>query len=80
MRPKSTVSLKSPMAPSTADVAAVRAAHLMPLPGPMFAKPLQIVAGNMQFLFDESGKNTSTASPAWRPFRSATPTRISSPD
>ncbi|PIR15686.1 MAG: aspartate aminotransferase family protein [Elusimicrobia bacterium CG11_big_fil_rev_8_21_14_0_20_64_6] len=41
---------------STAEVAAIRAAHLMPLPGPMFAKPIQIIEGKMQFLFDENGK------------------------
>lgn len=41
---------------STAEIAAIRAAHLMPLPGPMFAKPIQIVEGKMQFLFDENGK------------------------
>jgi|CXWL01.1.fsa_nt_gi alanine-glyoxylate transaminase/(R)-3-amino-2-methylpropionate-pyruvate transaminase len=42
--------------PSALDTAALRAAHLMPLPGPMFAKPIQIVSGKMQFLYDESGK------------------------
>ncbi len=41
---------------SSVAVAALRAAHLLPLPGPMFAKPIQIVAGRMQFLYDESGK------------------------
>ena len=41
---------------STADVAALRAKHLLPLPGPMFAKPVQIVEGKMQFLYDENGK------------------------
>ena len=40
----------------TAAVAAQRAAHLMPLPGPMFAKPIQIITGKMQFLYDENGK------------------------
>lgn len=47
---------KSPKTPSASDTAAVRAAHLLALPGPMFAKPVQIVDGKMQFLYDESGK------------------------
>ncbi len=56
MSPKNPVALKSPKAQTTAEIAALRAAHLMPLPGPMFAKPIQIVEGRMQFLFDENGK------------------------
>ncbi|MDX6769564.1 MAG: aspartate aminotransferase family protein, partial [Elusimicrobiota bacterium] len=43
-------------APSAAETAAVRAKHLLPLPGPMFKKPVQIVSGRMQFLYDENGK------------------------
>ena len=54
MSPKSAAVAKS--SKSAPDVAAVRAAHLMPLPGPMFAKPIQIVEGKMQFLYDENGK------------------------
>ncbi len=56
MSPK--IAAAAPKTPKTAapDVAAVRAAHLMPLPGPMFAKPIQIVEGKMQFLYDENGK------------------------
>ncbi len=54
MSPKAAAVAKSPK-PSP-DVAAIRAAHLMPLPGPMFAKPIQIVEGRMQFLYDENGK------------------------
>ena len=55
MSPK-IAALNSPKAQSTADIAATRAMHLMPLPGPMFAKPIQIVEGKMQFLYDENGK------------------------
>ncbi len=42
--------------PSAAETAAIRAKHLLPLPGPMFSKPVQIVEGKMQFLYDENGK------------------------
>ncbi|OGR49733.1 MAG: hypothetical protein A2X40_10935 [Elusimicrobia bacterium GWC2_65_9] len=42
--------------PASAETAAVRAKHLLPLPGPMFAKPVQIVEGRMQFLYDENGR------------------------
>ena len=55
MAPKTAPAAKSKAA-TTADVAAERAAHLMPLPGPMFAKPIQIIEGKMQFLYDENGK------------------------
>ena len=55
MSPKTAPVAKSKSA-STAEVAAERAAHLMPLPGPMFAKPIQIIEGKMQFLYDENGK------------------------
>ncbi|MBI3288415.1 MAG: aminotransferase class III-fold pyridoxal phosphate-dependent enzyme [Elusimicrobia bacterium] len=48
--------VKSTTAADASSTAAVRAAHLMPLPGPMFAKPIQIVEGKMQFLYDENGK------------------------
>ncbi len=54
MSPK-TAAAKPPKL-DVASVAATRAAHLMPLPGPMFAKPIQIVEGKMQFLYDENGK------------------------
>lgn len=54
MSPK-TAAAKTPKLDAAA-VAATRAAHLMPLPGPMFAKPIQIVEGKMQFLYDENGK------------------------
>ncbi len=47
---------KTPQPASTPEVASLRAAHLMPLPGPMYAKPIQIVSGQMQFLYDENGK------------------------
>jgi len=39
-----------------AESAALRARHVLPLPGPMFTKPIQIVDGKMQFLYDENGK------------------------
>ncbi len=41
---------------SAADVAALRAKHVMALPGPMYAKPINIVEGKMQFLYDDAGK------------------------
>jgi alanine-glyoxylate transaminase / (R)-3-amino-2-methylpropionate-pyruvate transaminase len=47
---------KPAAAPSAADTAALRAKHLLPLPGPMFKKPVQIVSGKMQFLYDEAGR------------------------
>jgi alanine-glyoxylate transaminase/(R)-3-amino-2-methylpropionate-pyruvate transaminase len=40
----------------TEEVAALRERHIMPLPGPMYSKPLQIVRGRMQYLYDEKGK------------------------
>lgn len=56
MSPKTAAVPKAAKALTTAEIAAQRAAHLMPLPGPMFAKPVQIVEGKMQFLYDENGK------------------------
>ncbi|MDP3542548.1 MAG: aspartate aminotransferase family protein [Elusimicrobiota bacterium] len=56
MSPKTAAPKAAKATASTADVAALRAAHLMPLPGPMFAKPVQIITGKMQFLYDENGK------------------------
>jgi len=41
---------------SAAESASLRAKHVLPLPGPMFARPIQIVEGRMQFLYDENGK------------------------
>lgn len=41
---------------SAAESAALRAKHVLPLPGPMYAKPIQIVDGKMQHLYDENGK------------------------
>jgi alanine-glyoxylate transaminase/(R)-3-amino-2-methylpropionate-pyruvate transaminase len=41
---------------SAAESAALRAKHVLPLPNPMFAKPIQIVDGKMQHLYDENGK------------------------
>lgn len=41
---------------STEEVAALREKHVLPLPGPMYAKPIQIVKGRGQFVFDEKGK------------------------
>lgn len=41
---------------SAAESAVLRAKHVLPLPGPMFAKPIQLVEGKMQFLYDENGK------------------------
>ena len=41
---------------SAAESAALRAKHVLPLPGPMYARPIQIVEGKMQFLYDENGK------------------------
>jgi len=55
MSPKTAAAAKTAKL-DVAAVAATRAAHLMPLPGPMFAKPIQIVEGKMQFLYDENGK------------------------
>ncbi len=42
--------------PPAAETAALRAKHVLPLPGPMFARPIQIVEGRMQRLYDENGK------------------------
>jgi alanine-glyoxylate transaminase/(R)-3-amino-2-methylpropionate-pyruvate transaminase len=42
--------------PTNEEVAALRAKHILPLPAPMYSKPLQIVKGRMQFVFDEKGK------------------------
>jgi alanine-glyoxylate transaminase/(R)-3-amino-2-methylpropionate-pyruvate transaminase len=42
--------------PSTEDVAALRARHILPLPAPMYSKPIQIVKGRMQHVFDEKGR------------------------
>jgi alanine-glyoxylate transaminase / (R)-3-amino-2-methylpropionate-pyruvate transaminase len=41
---------------SSEEVAALRAKYVMPLPGPMYSKPLQIVKGKMQWVYDEKGK------------------------
>ncbi len=41
---------------ATEAVAALREKHVMPLPGPMYSKPLQIVKGRGQFVFDEKGR------------------------
>ncbi|MFI5346804.1 MAG: aspartate aminotransferase family protein [Elusimicrobiota bacterium] len=41
---------------SAAESAALRAKHVLPLPGPMYSKPIQLVEGRMQFLYDENGK------------------------
>ncbi|MEK7859076.1 MAG: aspartate aminotransferase family protein [Elusimicrobiota bacterium] len=41
---------------TTEDVAALRARHIMPLPAPMYSKPLQIVKGRLQYVFDEKGR------------------------
>lgn len=38
------------------ESAALRSKHVLPLPGPMFSKPIQIVDGKMQYLYDENGK------------------------
>ena len=45
----------TPVAMPAAESAALRAKHVLPLPGPMFARPIQIVGGKMQFLYDENG-------------------------
>jgi alanine-glyoxylate transaminase/(R)-3-amino-2-methylpropionate-pyruvate transaminase len=42
--------------PSTEDVAALRDRTVMPFPAPMYSKPLQVVKGRGQFVFDEKGK------------------------
>jgi len=55
MTPKTAAAPKSAL-PTAAESAALRAKHLMPLPGPMFKKPVQMVRGDMQFLYDETGK------------------------
>lgn len=41
---------------SAAESLALRSKHVLPLPGPMFAKPIQIVEGRAQHLYDETGK------------------------
>lgn len=41
---------------STEEVAALRAKHILPLPGPMYTRPVQIVRGRLQYLYDEKGK------------------------
>jgi alanine-glyoxylate transaminase/(R)-3-amino-2-methylpropionate-pyruvate transaminase len=41
---------------STEEVAALREKHVLALPGPMYAKPLQIVRGRGQYVFDEKGR------------------------
>jgi alanine-glyoxylate transaminase / (R)-3-amino-2-methylpropionate-pyruvate transaminase len=38
------------------DVAALREKYVMQLPAPMYAKPVQIVKGRGQFVFDETGR------------------------
>lgn len=40
----------------TTTVAALREKHVMALPGPMYSKPVQIVRGRMQYVFDETGR------------------------
>ncbi len=40
----------------TEEVAALRARHILPLPAPMYSKPVQIVKGRMQHVFDEKGR------------------------
>ena len=59
MTPAKTAAPKPASKPSemsAAESAALRAKHVLPLPGPMFARPIQIVEGRMQFLYDENGK------------------------
>jgi alanine-glyoxylate transaminase / (R)-3-amino-2-methylpropionate-pyruvate transaminase len=41
---------------TTPEVAALREKHVLPLPGPMYSKPVQIVKGRGQFVFDEKGR------------------------
>ncbi len=48
--------VKNPVEMTASESAALRAKHVLPLPGPMFARPIQIVAGKGQFLYDENGK------------------------
>jgi alanine-glyoxylate transaminase/(R)-3-amino-2-methylpropionate-pyruvate transaminase len=50
------VVLKRESVPSTEEVLTLRERHIMPLPGPMYTKPIQIVRGRMQHLFDEKGR------------------------
>src|SRR4051812_47187941 len=50
------VERRSSKAPSTEEVAALREKHILPLPGPMYSKPLQVVKGSMQYVFDDKGK------------------------
>ncbi len=47
---------KAPSSDSTEAVAALRQRHVLPLPGPMYSTPIQIVRGQMQYLFDEKGR------------------------
>ncbi len=41
--------------PTTAAVAKLRQKHCLPLPGPMYSRPIQIVRGRGAYLFDEKG-------------------------
>ena len=60
MKAKTTAKTAAPRAEPAAMTAAasaeLRARHVLPLPGPMFARPIQIVEGRLQYLYDESGK------------------------
>ncbi|MBI3552756.1 MAG: aspartate aminotransferase family protein [Elusimicrobia bacterium] len=56
MRKSALLERESSQAQSTEAVAALREKHVLPLPGPMYSKPLQIVRGRGQFLYDEKGK------------------------
>ncbi|MBI4376322.1 MAG: aspartate aminotransferase family protein [Elusimicrobia bacterium] len=42
--------------PSPDETAKLRERYILPLPGPMYSKPLQIVKGRMQYVFDETGR------------------------
>ncbi|MBI5631596.1 MAG: aspartate aminotransferase family protein [Elusimicrobia bacterium] len=48
--------MEAVLAPTTDEVAALREKHILPLPGPMYSKPLQIVKGRGQFVYDEKGR------------------------
>jgi len=56
VKPAAKPAPKGAAGPTPAETAALRARHLLPLPGPMYAKPIQIVEGRMQHLYDENGK------------------------
>src|SRR5271170_2213268 len=56
MRKSAVLERGTSAAQTTEAVAALRGKHVLPLPGPMYSKPLQIVRGRGQFVYDEKGR------------------------